>query len=494
MASAFGRSLVIVGVFAACSADPAPVAPPAPETPDAGPVGVEDASPPVPPPPDAAPPGFDDPSARSGTRLRVRYLEGGPDAYRTTDLWDKELAASCRFQRAADGELRCLPLQVVAVYYADATCTAEPFMLPVQENVCGDAFGKTPNRETIFRRTTSPKELVGEIVYYPDGAGGCTATFGATAGATVAEALPSTTFVRGAAADEPRADGMVARYVEGEDGSRYLQATRDVTRGTDCDLAFEPGRCVPSDRAPVGLFSNAGCTMPVGRHRSPSPPAIIIEHRNMANGCLAGVDYYEVGAKLAADATLYGRDATGTCTPRTRDAAYSYYARGAPISLSSFPEVTLRLEGTGRLRARRHADADGKPLAQAHAFWDAERDRECRLGRFDDGAYRCFPVDSGLYDDGYFSDVACSSGALASYHCRAEPGPHIVRSDGSRACVGDVYRYGRVYERGPAAAQVYFTNPYVPCEARPAPPSMQYFNIGASVASSVFPAVELKTE
>ena len=214
----------------------------------------------------------------------------------------------------------------------------------------------------------------------------------------------------------------------------------------------------------------------------------------MATGCLANWDYYAVGAKLAAGTALYGRDATGTCVSRTHVSAYSYYARGGSLSLSSFPATTLRLEGTGSLRARRHADTDGQLLGQAHAFWDAERDRECTVGRFEDGAYRCFPSNSGVYNEGYFSDAACSASPLTSYSCQPEPGPHVVRSRGASACVGGILRYERVYERGPAAAQVHFTNGFVPCETRRAPPSVQYFNIGASIAPSVFPAVELKTE
>src|SRR4051794_624092 len=69
----------------------------------------------------------------SGSRLRARVLDGGEGARLFVEWMDTELAMSCAFVPAEDGELRCLPTHAQSAnaeaLYADAQCTERVFEL-----------------------------------------------------------------------------------------------------------------------------------------------------------------------------------------------------------------------------------------------------------------------------------------------------------------------------------------------------------------------------
>jgi hypothetical protein len=449
------------------------------------------------PNPDAASEGYTDPTGRSGTRLRRRYVDAGAGAYRTLDFWDSELGVACAFATAPDSELRCLPRGLGWVYFTDESCT-QPIMITDTDfaGYCDHAFGRTSGRAAIYRITSTQRSLQGNTVYSAQASGGCIGYYvDADASAWVAEEMPSARFVQGTTSDEPRSAGMVARHVNGADGSSLLLSTLDTARSSTCDFAAEPGWCLPSAREAVGLFSDASCTGSVAAAYGTTAPQLLYQTLRTADFCVASTDYYEVGAELAPDAALYRRDAQGVCQARARDASYSYYARGAPVSLSTFPTTQLRQEGTGSVRAHRYVDAEDRPLGQAHAFWDGDRNWECQPARLPDGSYRCIPTDKGAYDDGYFSDAACKTSPLGVFYCQPNAAPYITRLATDWSCERDIYAYEHVYERGPAVeGQVYFGNDYNACEARTPTSPNRYHNIGASVPASEFPELELKTE
>src|SRR5688572_32578731 len=62
---------------------------------------------------------------RDGTRLRAAWVVS-PEGHRDFAGWyDTRLKADCRASRAADGEVRCLPVATpIESAFADAACTA----------------------------------------------------------------------------------------------------------------------------------------------------------------------------------------------------------------------------------------------------------------------------------------------------------------------------------------------------------------------------------
>lgn len=483
--------LLPLASIAACVSDPAPSHAPAQDAgvPEGG--GSEPIDAGETPSPDAAVEHVD-PTSKSGTRLRRRYLEGGPGAQRTLDFWDAELDAACEFRTAADSELRCLPRGWLNLYYADATCSGDPLFL-ASEGTCGFTFGSTDAGKRMYRQTTTPRALT---KYYVPYNGQCLEYTVGDLKAWAAELVPASTFVRGTVQEEPRTSGMVARFVAGEDGSRLLLSVHDTSRSSTCDFAFEPGRCLPSRRSSGGLFGDAACTKPVTSYPAGDTPDVFYERRNMVNGCLASTDYFAIGKAIPAPAPIYWRNGTGDCVQRARNASYVYYERGAPVSVSSFPASKTVLEGTGRIQAQRHVDGDGKPLGQAHAFWDSERDVPCTPGLMPDGSYRCLPSSSGYYENDTFADSSCSATPLGKYRCNPWPGPYILRAGSGSWCLFDEIRiYEDVYERGPSFDGPIYVRRYdAGCKAEDRFTGDSYFEIGPTVLPSEFPELELKTE
>jgi hypothetical protein len=485
--------VVPVALVAACGGDDPPAAPP-PEN-DAGTTvtPVEDGGTTT---PDASAEGYSDPTGKSGTRLRRRYLEAGPGAYRTLDFFDKELEVPCAFQEAADGELRCLPRRLAEVYYLDAACSGELVILTDGDsNPCGHELGTRDGK--IYRRTTTPKTVDGNILYYPSVGGGCLgSSVSPEAKAWAAEELPSARFVKGTTKDEPR-EGMTARFVEGEDGSRMLLTTLDTARDVRCDFDAELGRCLPPQRAALGSFSNATCTTPVASQSKASPePPLLFASRRTAAGCVASTDYFEPGAQVGSEVQLYRRNTEGACEAHDQRIDLNYYARGAAVSLSSFPVVKTRNEGTGTIRARRRLDAADAPIGQAFAFWDAENDRECQVGQMTDGSYRCIPTSSASYEFSIYSDATCSANPLGTASaCTSGTAPYVRRIGTAWSCAADLITYEHVYERGPLVeGDVYFGNEAVACAPRAQVTSLRYYSLGSSLPSETFPRLELKTE
>lgn len=61
---------------------------------------------------------------RSGTRIRLRYLETPDGARVVTGVRDAQRDEDCAFQLAADGATRCLPAATeLGAFYADAGCS-----------------------------------------------------------------------------------------------------------------------------------------------------------------------------------------------------------------------------------------------------------------------------------------------------------------------------------------------------------------------------------
>lgn len=66
----------------------------------------------------------------SGSRLRVRSYVGDDGSRQQVGLYDTQLQTLCAFTRAADGELRCLPLGGFTAYFGDAQCLQRVLSVP----------------------------------------------------------------------------------------------------------------------------------------------------------------------------------------------------------------------------------------------------------------------------------------------------------------------------------------------------------------------------
>jgi hypothetical protein len=491
--------LAAAALVPACSGDDDSATPPPTDVPEAGtPPARTDAAPPPPSSQDAGPTPGSDPTSRSGTRLRRRYFEPetGPGAVQTIDLFDKDLGVGCTFEKASDGELRCLPNKLGDVYYADATCSAQPFF--VGGSTCSQAFGKITGRDALFKRTATPAILApGATMYYPSSSasGGCqaiTMTNAERMGAYVAEEVPVTAFAHGKLIDEPRSGGLLVRYAEGDDGSRIALEVRDKLRDTRCDLLSEPGRCMPTETAQLGLFSDASCTNGVAVRVASLPAPQLLVEVLAANGCATGHKYYHAGAKLADGAQLYQLTPGGACTTALSTPGRSYYARGPLIdSLDVFPAVKTRDEGAGPIQARRYVDADGAPLGQASTFWDATKGEECAASKYTDSSYRCVASNSAQYVHGYWSDAACKV-AVGQALCMSALSDEIVQPL-TPDCSTSVYQVQAWRRGGEVLGDYYFGDGSTPCGPRPGVSYVQFFELGVDLAASL-PFLDLKTE
>lgn len=481
--------LSVAAIVSCGSDDPAPVDPdpPAPGG-DAAPPDAAgepaDAGPDAPPPdaPDAATDGYVDPAGKSGTRLRRRYVEAGPGAYRTLDFWDSELGVPCEFQTAADGELRCLPQVIMGDNYADPGCEERV----VLTGRCAPTYVREGGG--VYRRTTKRTTTR----YYMRAAACHEEDAGPGEEVWNVEPVPAASFVRGTTEDEPRAGGLAARFVVGDDGSRLLVSVRDTGRNAACEPTVD-GRCLPSSRSwSSGLFSDSSCTAPVSAVSSGVAPALLEETTQLPNGCAGPSSYFSVGAPLASGEGVFQRNA-GTCVEGTRNPSTTYYRRGAPVPLSALPATKTALEGTGGVRARRYVDLDGQPLGQARALWDAGRDVACRPYLFPDGKYRCVP--EGSATTLRYADVGCSATPLGELSVCREPGAFLARAGDESCDVRQLYHIHEIYERGVAyEGPVYEIRGY----CAELPPSYvdkyRYFRVGPLVPPSQFPELTVKTE
>lgn len=431
---------------------------------------------------------YDDPAGASGTRLARRYLRGGTGAFMTTDFWDSELAMACSFGTAADGTLRCLPNDALELEYSDSLCT-QPVYQARPSEACG---GWALEMGAYFRRTDTPAALTDGLIYYRSGSG-CSST-AAPADSTywVAEHVVSARFVRGEHADVGRAGGLVARYVEGEDGSRALVEARSGILGYTC-VFDDDGRCIPPESAVVRHL-DSGCSDPVAGYRSNNVSLIAIEEYD-ARMCDAGMRFHQVGDAVT-PTQVYERYSNGTCAAATLFADQRFYRIGAEVLPESLPRASLVLEGEGSLLARRHVDGSGNALGAAHSFWDASRDEVCEPVSLPGGRFGCAPAASGRVVRMYYAEAPCLEAAqIGTTYCAGGP-PRVLLESAGGWCrgVAGVSSIAGMYERGAKVGPAYFyAADTVACVERALPPSTDGYLIGAEITDSL-PPLELATE
>jgi hypothetical protein len=428
-----------------------------------------------------------EPTGASGSRLRRRYFEAAPLAYVSLDFWDNELEFSCKFERAPDGEWRCLPTKLDDVYFGDATCTAA--VMFTTSDRCEDGYGQERYSEIFYRRSEAPSTAT--ELYYKDNDGRCTRTY-VDRTAWVAEPMVDSSFQRGAQSMRDRADGLAVVVIDGDDGSRTIVDVVDTARGTSCDFEFEPGRCVPDRRALASQFTNSACTTRIGESHSSNAPGILYVNVADAARCVTGHEYYEVGPRITPSEHFY-MSSTGSCTPRTPSGSYTHYELAAPIPVTSLPSVDKNYEGSGELiSARRYVDSAGRPLGATHVFWDSRNNVECRPVQFEDGSYRCLPTNAAWLYDEEFSGAGCTGESLGSYGCGAV-GEYFY--EGDFTCL--IPRVQNVYSRGePYGGSRYWFLTYdgTRCIEREQETYRFRYSVGTRAVPSEFPELHLRVE
>ncbi len=436
---------------------------------------------------------FEDPTGASGTRLSRRYLEAGPGAYMTADFWDTELETACSFGTATDGALRCLPDSYSDIYFSDAGCT-EPIIVVRDEDTfdCRSAWARSRIDGSYYRRTETPAVLTGGLTYYRTETGCSALGLGAAAENWVAEKIVSASFVRGTRDDEARADGLVSRFVDGEDGSRVLLETVHGARGYACSFDSE-GHCLPPT-APAWAFADAACTQPVAAYYAAAgeAPALVAIPERDGRGCQNGARIYERGAAVTTQ--LYYRNTVGACATYGSSSIYRYFRAGAEVSPDELPRASVVHEGSGSLVARRYVDENGEAIGSVHQFWDTTRDEACHPATLG-GGFTCVPVNRAFISGYEFSDALCTeSSEIALAQCAAEA-PRLLFDARSRSCATARVEWEVVaaYERGAEVDAYFFRNDFVSCEAREMSPWVDAYAVGPEATGSL-PLLTFGTE
>ncbi len=439
--------------------------------------------------PDMSESSYLDPTGASGTRLRRRYFDAGPGAYMTLDFWDTEMETSCSFGTAADGTTRCLPNQSDDVYFSDEGCSQPIYVERDTSCTTGWARGEDAS---MYRQTQNPA-IINDQIIYRSSTTGCVGLFTDPDNEFwVAEQVPSAQFVRGTTDDETRADQMVARFVDGEDGSRVLQEVIHQTRGYTCRFDAE-GRCAPA-RSPEGTnYEDSGCTEPIYSYYGDEPPALIAAPQRAANGCQNGTEYYTTGSEVNA-ATIYRYvRSTDTCEAITPRIDRTYFRAGAEVEL---PQSSLTLEGEGDVVARRRVDADGAPLGTVHEFWDATRDESCQPVKLPGDEFACLTNDFGYVQSTYFQDATCDeSSNIGTTYCK-NTAPRLLMQIAYGECKPDSIRaIDAVWEAGAdIGSDYYFENNSVECQMRSFADTVSGYELGASQGLDTLPPLTLEIE
>jgi hypothetical protein len=431
----------------------------------------------------------------SGDRLRRRDLVADGGARVFVGLHDTELDLDCRFEWAEDGTPRCLPQFQLNVAYADEGCTEPVFPATdaceiewiyerTRDYACGEHSlyttyridrGAAPASGTFWYRTSS----------------GCVEA-GVSDELLAVEHVSPETFVGGVFDDVPREGGVVARFVAAEDGARVMTELRDEARDAACITGMDGARCRPARvagtspaRTSGATYADAACDVLVAvwTPDDPCPPDATVTWNE---GCAAIHSYFEVGrAYDPADVTQW--------TGATCEAFGAYgppFAVGAAIPESEMPAIDRIEEGDGRLRAWADGSIAGEPLSPGRAFVDTETGKECRPGRFEDGAWRCVPADAILFSDleiATWSDPGCTGDRLLSPWSCAPDDARVLEVD-FVYCEGETviaaYELGDPFEGTTAYAD--YGDGCMPLEVV----AGEWHRLGAALPATAFEALE----
>lgn len=393
------------------------------------------------------------PGYASGGRLEVvaAGTDGSPGAF--LHFHDTALDVPCGFSMAADGVLRCLPLNRTGVnawppWYTDAACTDRLRTGVVPD--CAPLPWAYTNGEPVDACRTAvtnpvvrlePLEVPAEV--WTDESGACT-------GPAAPEPVPAHVFREVApwpaeefvAAEERTQvidERLSVRTVVTAEGAGRVVGLVDAMHGP-CyprPTASHGTRCLPTDSLTTGptaqYFLDAACT---------AQPAVPGRSRTALPGCdrtdPSVATWFEVGdggvirhrvhrLGAAVEGTVYRASDCGAVETDTLDTAV--YPLGDEITseLISFTETRV---GDGPVQARFLATEAG-PAFPMGKLYDRERALPCDPIELD-GALRCVPARWGGSQILY-ADAACTEPVNHDYVSSAEPLRVVFLGEGT-AC------------------------------------------------------------
>lgn len=400
----------------------------------------------VPGEPDADP-GPDGNTVVSGSRLRRRELTTPSGAVAETELWDSKLAVPCSFERASDGEQRCMPDVYAGVVFADSECTqpviVSPFSCTENDFRYARRYLDTADCDwTVEVYAAVEGEGPAEMPVFSQWSGECAAE--GTMQAVLAQRVPERALVRASFFEQPRTDGMSMRMLVADDGAVWPEAVVDEGRGEPCHPELESGRCVPEAAA---WFS----------HRSPLSEGACEQRVVGVDACDGAIlrgresacdpdSFYEYGDEVdAQDLSELGDD--NVCEP-TEGFADAYVTLGPVIPFESFPSVQTVTLGEGTVQEQRMLDAAGDSLVtgdRGHRLYDTSLEEYCWPALMADGSIRCLPRAARLPSIPVYADDECSQrvvgGSASVCGETAPPVPYAVEQ-GSCGAASSVYVLG----------------------------------------------------
>jgi hypothetical protein len=368
------------------------------------------------------PPGCPDTTNHvGGTRVQLEMLltAEGYRSYRR--LFDVERGAPCAFNTAADGELRCLPVNWSGsdTYYLDASCTM-PVYTEALQGPCEPAGLLRVDSEgtDCMTRTMRIFELGAEVTptstLYARTGDQCNQTSSPDAPLYEAGAeVPASSFPRGEYHDGEPADRLATTGVTTEGSAFWVSGWIDTgLDGERCYMqpAEEGGqRCTPSggrlDRGSSTRYADASCETPLYAHGMSScgqPPTHVTEYPD--RWCTADpVHSWRVESAHAGDVFAEATSCELDAPPD--DATLYGLTEVPPGELVHVEHRTIETD-TGRLQ-RRHLVTEG-----GGCWADTPMDRElgvpCRFYKTTEDRWRCLPAPS-LETRVGFSDSDCTT-------------------------------------------------------------------------------------
>jgi hypothetical protein len=361
------------------------------------------------------------PLERSGSRLKVVWVES-PTGERGFARWhDSQLNTACSFRTADDQETRCLPAVAASVRddhseFSDPFCRTPALVFPR-----GSCAASPPYVSVDSSDVCHPKERIHNLgrrldhYYAPfDGPGGYECLPlplqpGETA-YELGDAVPPQTFVPAVLEPQPSRDPAALQVLlaEAQDGGRYFAGWWHPEQRARCQfypLSDGSPHCFTAPALDSGGFVDSACTRAGASYLSScgQEPRQVLEP--VAGVCPLTFSAWTPGPRQD---TGYVRTGAGTCQAST-GVGQSYYPIGAAIDATALPRIDYQHdEAGGRLRPL-YVAAAGGPRARAAAWFDAQRGESCApllMG----GAYRCAPPAVGLQY--HYANAACTEPLL----------------------------------------------------------------------------------
>lgn len=211
------------------------------------------------------------------------------------------------------------------------------------------------------------------------------------------------------------------RGTETPDGAFVFETLFDTKLGIDCGIGpTKDGeeRCVPGNVIPVGSFSDATCTKPIGNVGKGGCVTNTAWGLGFASSPTNPCDNKRVPYKLGAiinPAKVYS-SSSGTCTEGVTDSAYDYYTVTEEPPVTDFVKFTrITVPLTAAISATVWEGDDGSRL-QTNTFIDTARKQPCKITRGGDDKLRCVPQAEAQVNDRY-STSACADRVAVRAQC-----------------------------------------------------------------------------